>query len=713
MKKIFVLLFLFLSFHFTTNAQMAMAMVTLEGNGGAWPNNYTEYKHFFLAFDIDLNYLLNKANNDYSGEIARSGYTLTGWNSEADGTGLTYTNYSEFKLVDGEKYNVYAQWTDNNDHSITFKKHPEPGVTCCVGERVEFNASATGLGMTYQWQKKNGDNWVDIPGADNPVHIIHSVSVTDDGIYRLMIKGTYETEGKVSNEAVLNVPGITSQPIGGECSTILSVSAQDKSDHTTTYQWYKNSIKLEGETNATCNIADPDKGIGDYYVEVTTYCGTDKSNTVSLTVMPVAITQQPVSDVVCTGETHKFTVTAVGTNATYQWQKLDAGNTWNNIMGANTADLEVTNVTVANAGSYRVVVNGTCGTETSQNVTLTVNTPVAITQQPVDNTVCPGETHQFAITAVGTNTTFQWQKLDAGNTWNNIPGANTNKLELTNVTVADEGSYRVMVNGTCGSTQTSSEATLTINTPVVITQQPVSGVISPGETYTFSIVVSGSALDYKWYKKGNSNPVFNGMNFQTSKEGVYYVQVAGCDDIVTSKEVRLTVQYPTPPINRTVSLYTYEGLITDLSPGVTNIASGGNFSFKYYLKEGYTAENIKITTGYERYDDQITIVPEKDGGFLVTIYAIQHTIEINITGVEVSGSVNNEKLADENSPSAWSYGQMLYIRTPENTNITIYDIKGVLYKKEQIPAGLQSYSLSKGIYIVRFNNDPVQKVVIY
>lgn len=170
---------------------------------------------------------------------------------------------------------------------------------------------------------------------------------------------------------------------------------------------------------------------------------------------------------------------------------------------------------------------------------------------------------------------------------------------------------------------------------------------------------------------------------------------------------------PNPAIYRTIRLFAYEGLETNPPMGTHNIVSGENFSFKYYVKDGYSAENIKITTGNELYDEHITIVAENDGGFLVTIYKIRSMIEIHITGVEPESGVHNDFVSDENEPKVWTYGKTLTIYTPLATDIAIYDVKGIRYKQEFIPSGQTSYSLPKGLYIVRFTDNQTRKVVIY
>ncbi len=118
-----------------------------------------------------------------------------------------------------------------------------------------------------------------------------------------------------------------------------------------------------------------------------------------------AITAQPASVAQCAGSNVSFSVTATGTALTYQWQKGGV-----NIAGATNATYAINNIAPADAGSYTVVITGTCGNITSNAATLTVNTAPAITGQPVAATQCTGTNVTFTVTATGTGLTYQWRK---------------------------------------------------------------------------------------------------------------------------------------------------------------------------------------------------------------------------------------------------------------------------------------------------------------
>lgn len=85
---------------------------------------------------------------------------------------------------------------------------------------------------------------------------------------------------------------------------------------------------------------------------------------------PTQITTQPVLQTVCIGSPVTLNVTASGADTlSYQWLK---GNT--TVMGATAAAFSIPTTTTADEGSYKVYVTGGCGTVTSNDAFLTVNT---------------------------------------------------------------------------------------------------------------------------------------------------------------------------------------------------------------------------------------------------------------------------------------------------------------------------------------------------
>src|SRR6185437_6483102 len=221
------------------------------------------------------------------------------------------------------------------------------------------------------------------------------------------------------------------------------------------------------------------------------------SNIATLTVNTApSITTQPATPAAtCSGSgTQTISVVATGTGLTYSWRKGGvAVSNGGVISGQGTATLTLTNPTSADAGSYDVVISGTCTLgATSTAVTVTVNTAPSITTQPATPAAtCSGSgTQTISVVATGTGLTYSWRKGGvAVSNGGVISGQGTATLTLTNPTSADAGSYDVVISGTFTPAATSTAVTVTVNTAPSITTQPVTpaATCSGSGTQTISV----------------------------------------------------------------------------------------------------------------------------------------------------------------------------------------------------------------------------------
>lgn len=89
---------------------------------------------------------------------------------------------------------------------------------------------------------------------------------------------------------------------------------------------------------------------------------------------------------------------------------------------------------------------------------------------PASVTQSAGISATFRVAPLGTSPTLQWQRsTDAGNTWNNVPGATATLFTTPNLAFSESGiRYRVIVNVACNSSSaTSAVASVTLTNPVV------------------------------------------------------------------------------------------------------------------------------------------------------------------------------------------------------------------------------------------------------
>jgi hypothetical protein len=147
------------------------------------------------------------------------------------------------------------------------------------------------------------------------------------------------------------------------------------------------------------------------------------------------ITAQPQDRVAPTNGTASFSVSVCGTPPfMYRWQ---FNNT--DLPGATNATLNLLNLTLGNAGPYRVVVSNPAGSITSQVANLIVQLPPFITMQPQPTTTIRDQSASFTVTAGGTPPiSDQWRFNGV-----NLPGATTNVLLLINAS-QPAGNYSVL-----------------------------------------------------------------------------------------------------------------------------------------------------------------------------------------------------------------------------------------------------------------------------
>ncbi|MFN8246742.1 MAG: hypothetical protein U0T56_10205 [Ferruginibacter sp.] len=80
------------------------------------------------------------------------------------------------------------------------------------------------------------------------------------------------------------------------------------------------------------------------------------------------------------------------------------------------------------------MISGTCSPAAiSNNVTLTVVSPVTVTAQPANAAVCFGSNTSFTAAGSGTGVLYQWQ-VNTGSGFTNIAGATTATLNINGAT---------------------------------------------------------------------------------------------------------------------------------------------------------------------------------------------------------------------------------------------------------------------------------------
>ena len=250
-----------------------------------------------------------------------------------------------------------------------------------VGQSASFSISATGTGLSYQWQIDQGSGYVNIAGATTSAFSIISVATKDAGTYRCMVTNGICT-AKYSAGAVLGVfPVLTIDKNPGKASACPSGTAKFSvvASNATAYQWevlpYKDVIwkPISGANESSYTTGALSSGDDESRFRCVVSGGAGQQLTSYEAILYVyslvSGVSTPSGATKIVGESVTFNVTAYGHITSYQWKRDNV-----NIAGANSSSYTIPVLATSHAGSYTCVVSG-CNSVTSGAAVLIVNEP--------------------------------------------------------------------------------------------------------------------------------------------------------------------------------------------------------------------------------------------------------------------------------------------------------------------------------------------------
>ena len=251
----------------------------------------------------------------------------------------------------------------------------------------------------------------------------------------------------------------------------------------------------------------------------------DISNTNFTVTIPVifaaVIISQPVAQVACIPAPASFSVNAVGTCLSYQWQvSTNNGISFTDIPSA-TGSTYTTAATssILNGNLYRLIIFSLCSPTspvTSNAVSLTAINPIVVTQNPLTQSGCALDNYTFNVTATGGTLAYQWQvSTDNGATYFNVSPATPSSpatsgtistYTINNAPISLNGTlYRVTVTGQpCGIVITPGAQLRLSNKPVVVLTAPVASNTNPSVNSMILVTVSpaNANIIYLWKRNG-------------------------------------------------------------------------------------------------------------------------------------------------------------------------------------------------------------------
>jgi HYDIN/CFA65/VesB family protein/Ig-like domain-containing protein/immunoglobulin I-set domain protein len=306
------------------------------------------------------------------------------------------------------------------------------------------------------------------------------------------------------------------------------------------YQWQFDGVDVAGAIDPQVGAAEASVfHTGTFRCVISSPCGVDViSNEVSVFVKAKpAITGQPASQDLCSGDVLTLTVSAVGEEIEYQWMKDGQ-----NIDGEMSATYQKSGIAAADAGSYTCLVSGECDPAiTSAAAVVKIGSATAITSSPESMDICEGTEMLLEVKATGDDLEYQW-KMNG----NDIDGATEATFGKAEFAAEDVAIYTCLVSGLCGEDVTTSDAVIKMKPLAEITTQPKGSTVTVGQNFSFEVAADGENLMWQWFKDdmkidGAESKKLDFMPITLDDAGFYYCEISNDCGTVTSEVAELKV----------------------------------------------------------------------------------------------------------------------------------------------------------------------------
>ena len=345
--------------------------------------------------------------------------------SNADASATIYGTAFDLISMGGEPEGPPAAETAP---SIT--AHPA-NASATAGQAATFVVSATGGGLSYQWQRNPGGNtsWADISGATSATYTTPATTVSggtanNNDTYRVIATNTVNTA--TSNPASLAVtfvvaPTIITQPasqtILDGATVTVSVSINDGGG-TLTYQWASSpdgttwtNVGTNSPTYTSAALSTAQSGIR-YRVTGANSANNVVSSsaviTVNAAVVAPTISAQPASQSITAGGTATLNVVATtgGGTLAYQWAySTDGGTSWTNVSTTGAVN-PFTTLPLSEGQTgirYRVTVSNSADSVVSNAAVITVTSAADTTAPTLSAASASASSPTAATGSVSTN----------------------------------------------------------------------------------------------------------------------------------------------------------------------------------------------------------------------------------------------------------------------------------------------------------------------
>lgn len=482
---------------------------------------------------------------------------------------LTYPNdYDAYQFL---AYNICNNDTSNSVYATVNNLPQVVGNPLdnevCTGETISLNAFAGGTTTpSYQWYDSNGV-------LENETDTELQITVTEEmNTFHCLISNVC---GTVSTDTATVYPLIpvyfTQQPID---TTVcehdnLSLLVKVNGSEPYTYNWLFNdsdiySSNVSGQDTDLLSIDGITTGQeGFYSCIVSNMCGSTESDPAYITVNTFPeIILQPSSVELCEEEELEVTLIYEGTEPIeFEWFKYDETDVVSTepYLFFESADPSL-------SGEYYSILSNSCGSESTDTITINVLELPQITTQPDAIETCDGESLEIGITATGAEPlTYLWYRNESA-----LTSQTTNVINYENATVANTGHYFCRVSNSCASIDSDTIA-VNVGTSPAITWNPVAQSLCENDELNIIMNASGENYYLQWFHNdepiaGQNDTVLNIAGVSLSHEGYYYCSAFNACDSVNTDTVFVDVS-AAPHVNLGDDVHLCEGESITLQAG--------------------------------------------------------------------------------------------------------------------------------------------------
>jgi hypothetical protein len=404
----------------------------------------------------------------------------------------------------------------------------------------------------FQWFKDGQP----VAGATSSVLKFASVSETDEGIYTLVVSNGGASVSSSSvfllvRDAVWDPSDAMHpllQPVGTQfrVGTSLSLSALVSGPLDVRYEWRKNGQLLTITTSdfKLNNANESDAGI--YSVSAVSDNTLRRFDFAPVNVSVFSDVVKPSFPLVSAPRNIQLNVqsplnltdSASGSDIKYSWLKNGQP-----LPNAQSNQLFIPSVSVADAGQYVLVATNSAGSAASEPFTVSIATPPTFSEsgQPRPLSVLEGQLLELFGFASGASA-YQWFIDGIA-----IPEATSNSYRVLKAATFNTGVYKLVATSASGLSSESKSVQVDVVSQPVIRIQPVSRFVPFGTQAVFSVEATGTGpLSFKWLK--NNQPIpntsSNTLVISSASEtdaGVYSVSVTNQYGSVQSLEAQLAI----------------------------------------------------------------------------------------------------------------------------------------------------------------------------